>query len=190
MFETLAEAIDERRSVRINYRTASTGRFWEGRKIDPLVMAAPGSSWLCAAYCHEREALRDFALAGIKAITPCNPEEEQAIFDPLKGFDPELYFRDRFRALAGDEVRVVRLLVESDRAPYFRRKRYHPTQVIEEAPEERSDGRMIVSYEVAGLKDVTAWVRSWGPGVKVLDPPELAGRIAADAKATRARYDR
>jgi len=188
VFDVLSEAIDESRSVRIDYLTASTGRFSEGRKINPLVMGAPGDSWVCVAYCHRRDDLRDFALGGIEAIAPCDPETERAYFDPPEDFDPELYFRDRFRALSGDEVHIVRLLVEPDRAPYFERKRYHPTQQIEEHPTERDDGRMVVSYEVAGLKDVGAWVRSWGSGVKVLVPSTLAKHIAREAEKTARRY--
>lgn len=188
VFETLNRAAGEQRSVRVDYYTASTGRFWEGRKIDPLVLATPAGSWLCVAYCHEREALRDFSLVGIKDIVLCDPEAEAAYFTPPEDFDPELYFRDRFGALDGDAVYTVRLLVEPGRAPYFRRKRYHPTQQIEEAPAERADGRMVVSYEVAGLEGVAPWVRSWGPGVKVLAPAKLAKRIVQDAKATRKRY--
>jgi len=87
-----------------------------------------------------------------------------------------------------DEGRRVRLLVERNRAPHFERKEYHCTQVIEETPEERSDGRMVVSYEVAGLDEVRAWIRSWGPGVKVLAPKKLAMQVAADAAAMQARY--
>lgn len=189
VFETLTAAIDRRQPVRIDYYTASTDTHWDGRKINPLVLAAPRGSWICVAYCHMREGLRDFSLAGIDRVAPCTSGGQPERFDRPEGFDPEFYFRDRFGALAGDEVHTVRLLVEPDRAPYFERKRYHPTQVIEEGPEEREDNRMVVSYEVAGLQEVRAWVRSWGPGVKVLDPPELASLVAEDAAATREQYE-
>ncbi len=189
VFETLAQAIDEQQTVQVDYFTASTGRRWTGRRIDPLVMAAPGGSWICVAYCHIRDGLRDFSLAGIKSIEPSTSNGTPDYFDRPEEFDPDMYFRDRFGALAGDEIYEVRLLVEPDRAPYFERKEYHPTQVVEEVPEDRTDDRMVVSYEVAGLKDVRAWVRSWGPGVKVLAPPELASMVAEDAAATRAQYE-
>ena len=55
---------------------------------------------------------------------------------------------DRFGALAGGTIYPVRLLVEPDRAAYFERKDYHRTQLIEER---RADGRLVVSYKVAGL---------------------------------------
>lgn len=189
VFETLERAIDRQQPVLIDYYTASSGRYWTGRKINPLVLAVPGGSWICVAYCHMREDLRDFSLAGIEAIEPCTTGGAPGYFDRPEDFEPDLYFRDRFGATAGEGYYSVRILVEPDRAPYFERKEYHPTQVIEEAPEERDDRRMVVSYEVAGLKDVRAWVRSWGPGVKVLAPPELAAMVAEDAAETQARYE-
>jgi predicted DNA-binding transcriptional regulator YafY len=136
-----------------------------------------------------RKGLRDFSIAGMEQVKPCVSGGVPDHFDRPEDFDPELYFRERFGATAGDGYHTVRLLVAPDRAPYFERKEYHPTQQIEEAPEDRLDGRMVVSYEVAGLKDVRAWVRSWGPGVKVLAPLELASMVAEDAAATRAQYE-
>lgn len=189
VFETLTTAIDRQQPVAIDYFTASTGTRWEDRIIDPLVLAAPGGSWVCVAYCHMREGLRDFSLAGIERIEPCTRGGAPDHFERPENFDPEIYFRDRFGATAGEGYHTVRLLVDPERAPYFERKEYHPTQQIEETPKGRADGRMVVSYEVAGLKDVRAWVRSWGPGVKVLAPPELAAMVAEDAAATRAQYD-
>jgi predicted DNA-binding transcriptional regulator YafY len=189
VFETLTTAIDRQQPVAIDYYTASTGTHRMGRVIDPLVLAAPGGSWICVAYCHMRKGLRDFSIAGMEQVKPCVSGGVPDHFDRPEDFDPELYFRERFGATAGDGYHTVRLLVAPDRAPYFERKEYHPTQQIEEAPEDRLDGRMVVSYEVAGLKDVRAWVRSWGPGVKVLAPLELASMVAEDAAATRAQYE-
>ena len=121
-------------------------------------------------------------MAAISSVEPCEGE----IFDPPLDFERATHFEGRFGAVAGEAPHSVRLLVESKRVPYFRRKMYHPSQHIDEV---REDGRVIVSYEVAGLEEVAAWVRSWGSGVKVLDPPELAEQIAADAAAMRARYE-
>ncbi|RME57504.1 MAG: WYL domain-containing protein, partial [Caldilineae bacterium] len=116
IFQTLSRAIEERRTVLIDYHTASNNVLSRNRRIDPLMFGMPGGSWLVVAWCHRRRAIRDFAIAGIRAIRPTN-----SFFSPPDGFDPALYFRDRFGSLAG-EVLTVRLLVEADRAPYFERK--------------------------------------------------------------------
>ena len=190
VFEVLRTAIEAQQSVRMDYVTASTGERHEARRIDPLLLAAAGSSWLVAAYCHKREAVRDFALAGIERVWLCEPEEEAAggiYFDPPADFDPELHFKGRFSAVTGSETHVVRLLAGPEAARYFRRKHYHPTQQIEE---EHPDGAVVVSYEVAGLEEVRAFVRSWGPGVTVLAPEALAGQVAEDARRVAAAYEK
>ena len=81
---------------------------------------------------------------------------------PPDGFDLALYARDRFGALDG-EVEEVRLLVEAEAVPAFKRKLYNPTQQIEE---EREDGRAVVSFEAGGMDAVKAWCLSWGPKVR------------------------
>ncbi len=182
VFDTLVTALNEGRPVHIAYESAHASDAPRTRTISPMVMAAPDGSWRCVAYCHYREAPRDFTLSRIDEITVL---EDAVGVDPPADFDPDLYFRERFGALGG-EPKVVRLLVEPDAARFFREKDYHRSQVTEE---EREDGRLVVSFEVAGLEDMAAWVRSWGPSVIVLDPLELAERIAREAHQVAARYD-
>lgn len=182
VFNVLVEALNRRRPVEIEYDAAHSSSAPRVRTVSPLVMAAPGGSWRCVAYCHYREAPRDFTLSRIEDISLVTSD---VVKDPPNDFDPDLYFRERFGALGG-ETEVVRLLVEPDRTRYFREKEYHPTQVIED---ERKDGRIVVSFEVAGLDDMASWVRSWGPGVTVLAPESLAESIRADAQELLRRHE-
>jgi len=181
VFDTLVAALNQGRPVRIEYESAHVSDAPRTRTISPLVMAAPGGSWRCVAYCHFREAPRDFTLSRIEDITLVT----DAVATRPDGFDADLYFHERFGALGG-ETQVVRLLVEPDVARYFQEKSYHSSQVVEET---RDDGRLVVSFEVGGLEDMTSWVHSWGPSVKVLDPPVLAERIGEEARRVAARYD-
>ena len=181
VFRAIQSAINECRSVKIDYFTASRNTFTTGRVIDPLLVALPGNSWLVVAYCHRRRRIIDFSLAGITRVEPC-----ERFFTPPAQFDPDTYFRDRFSSLDGGEVFVVRILVEADRAAYFRRKTYHPTQQIEET---HADGRIVVSYEVAGLEEIRSFIQSWGVGVTVLDPPELVRCITEEASVLAERYE-
>jgi predicted DNA-binding transcriptional regulator YafY len=181
VFDTLVDALNEGRPVRMAYEPAHESDAPRRRTVSPLVMAAPGGSWRCVAYCHYREAPRDFTLSRIEEITLLTDE----VATPPKDFDPDLYFHERFGALGG-ETRVVRLHVAPDEARFFREKEYHSSQVIEE---DRDDGSVVVSFEVAGLDDMASWVRSWGASVTVLHPPDLAEQIAADARRVLARYD-
>ncbi len=184
LFTTLVRSIDECHSIRIDYLTASSGKQSHARKVDPLGIAVRGGSWFLVAWCHRRRRPTDFSIAGISRAVPCDPVEEEAFFIYPEDFDLELHFRDRFSALSGDEVYEVRLRVEPDRVPYFHRKEYHPTQQIEE----HADGSATVSYEVSGLEEIRSFVQSWGIGVTVLEPEQLAERIKEEAEEVLGRY--
>ena len=184
VFQTIQRAINESRSVKIDYVAASTGEWTNNRKIDPLQLARYGGTWAVVAWCHLRQDMRDFALSGIDRVQPCDPKAEIAFFCPPKSFDPEVYFHDRFSALSGNSLHTVRLLVESDRSVYFQRKRYHHSQHIEA----ETDGRIIVSYRVQGLAEMRSFAQSWGIGVTVLEPSELVEIIAAEAVLLANRY--
>lgn len=180
VFDSLVEAMNEGRPVRIEYEPVHTSDAPRRRKVSPLVMAAPGGSWRCIAYCHYREAPRDFTLSRIESVEVLRTEASTWPED----FEPGVYFRERFHALGG-ETEVVRLRVGPDAARYFQEKSYHPTQVIEE---EHDDGSLLVSFEVAGLEDIASWIRSWGTSLTVVDPPKLARRIANTAREVAAQY--
>ncbi len=185
VLRTLQQAILEQCSVRINYYAASSRRWTYNRKIDPLTLVFFHGSWLLVAYCHLRKAIRDFSLGGIQRVECCDPEREAAYFQVPEGFNASLYFRDRFGVVADEEVYVIRLRVHPEAAPYFKRKLYHPTQQIEA---EEAEGALIVSYEVEGLEEIAAFVRSWGSRVEVLEPEALRENILQEARNTLARY--
>lgn len=185
MFRSISHAVEECRTIRIDYLTASTGRFSKDRLVNPLAVAVQAGTWLMVAYCHTRRKVLDFAFAGIHRVELCDPEVETAYFTRPEGFDAELHFRDRFGALSGDEVHEVRIRVEAAKAEYFRRKNYHPTQQIETT---LPDERIIVSYEVAGLDEIRSFLLGWGSGITVLEPPALVDRVREEALAIAGRY--
>lgn len=185
VFARLRQAIEERRSVVIDYFSAHSGTSSTDRRIDPYCIALRSGSWILIAWCHDRNEIREFNLVDTLRVELCEPDvDARAFFETVTRFDPDDYFRDRFRHLGGVTVYLVELLVESTHVAYFRRKTYHPTQQIAL----RSDGRAIVSYEVEGLDEIRSFAQSWGPAVTVLAPEELVERMRRDAETLARRY--
>ncbi|WP_103027177.1 helix-turn-helix transcriptional regulator [Salinibacter altiplanensis] len=179
VFWTVVKAANECETLAVDYYAASTGQRSSGRAIDPMVIAEQAGSWLVAAYCHESQEVLDFSLPGIRAAEPTGE-----YFTRPEGFDSEGHFEDRFYALRGDGSHEVVLRVEEEKAAYFRRKTYHPSQQVED----REEGGITVTFETSSLDDVAAFIRSWGPGVRVLAPDKLAERIAAEAREVAEAY--
>lgn len=181
----LDRCIAECRSVRIDY-TNGRGEHSEDRKINPLAFAPFPSGWQLAAYCHRRRAVRNFNPARIERLQPCHGEPGGDFFTPPRDFDVDDHFGGRFGALAGDgRLRTVRLRVAPAVAQHFKTKDYHGSQRLEK----QADGHLIVTFQVTELKTMRSFVRSWGPDVVALEPPELVEALAEDAHATAQQYD-
>lgn len=112
-------------------------------------------------------------------MTLCEDER----YTPPADFNQSEHFEDRFGALEGDARHTVILRVEPHLARYFKRKRYHPTQTKTE-----DSGGLRVTFRVRGLEEIASFVRSWSPGVEVIEPPELVERIVSDAQAVLDTY--
>jgi predicted DNA-binding transcriptional regulator YafY len=181
IFAFLTRAVRSCETVSIDYHAASSGRFSEDRPVDPYLIARIGSTWLLTAYCHDRRRVLEFSIAAIESARGTG-----SYFRRPSDFDPDLHYRDRFSAMNGEEVYIVRLSVDANKAIHFQNKTYHPTQQIERT---RPDGSLIVSYEVAGLDEIAAFVRSWGPSVTVMDPDALADRIQKTFRRALRAYD-
>jgi predicted DNA-binding transcriptional regulator YafY len=182
VFWAVVRAANECETLEVDYYSASTGQHSSGRAIDPLVIAEQGESWLVSAYCHRKQEVLDFSLPGIRAAEPTGE-----YFTRPEGFDSEAHFEERFHALRGEGGHEVILEVEEEKAEYFRRKTYHPSQRVAEREE---NGGITVTFETSSLDDVAAFIRSWGPGVRVLAPEALAERIAAEARQVAEAYRR
>lgn len=192
VFRALLDAARNGHAVRADYHTASRGELRRGRTLGPLALLVRAGAWLVA--CRDLDAppdpatadggapVKDFALAGFHAAAPA-PDVR---VDRPPGWDPGAHAADRLGALDGPPE-TVRLLVSAGAAPYFRRKAYSRTQLVEG---EHADGALTVSFETAGLEDARAFVMGWGALVRVLDPPALAEAVARAHCEAAAEYER
>lgn len=188
LFRALLEAVRNQNPVRADYHTASRDALTLGRRLAPLGFLVRSGTWLVAAVDLDaapaeggQQPVKDFALAGFRRVERL---EAEVVLRP-EDFDLALHARDRFGALDG-EVALVRLLVEPEAVPAFRRKLYDATQQIEEVD---AGGWALVSFEVGGLEAVKSWCLGWGAKVRVLEPSWLAAEVAAAHRAAAARYE-
>jgi predicted DNA-binding transcriptional regulator YafY len=65
------------------------------------------------------------------------------------------------------------LLFAQEVATYIRERSWHASQELRE----RRDGRLELRLETSGRKELSRWILSWMPHVKVLAPRQLRDRV-------------
>ena len=179
VFAALRRAVQGGLTVTMAY-TNARGRRREDYRCDPYGIVVAGGSWQLVGRDHTRGTVVRYALPDVEAV-----RVGEAFGGPPAGFDLEAVVRETLGGYSGGEVETVRLEVSAAAAASFRRKAYHPTQVTEQT---RDDGTAVVSFEVALTPDLTAFVRAFGPAVRVVEPAALARDVAESAQATAALY--
>ena len=94
-------------------------------------------------------------------------------------FSPETFARQAFGITGGEQALQVRLLFEPKLAVYITERQWHATQAFRT----RADGRVEMSLETTGRKELIRWVLSWMPDVTVLAPKCLRDRIVEKLQA-------
>ena len=174
----LQTAYNERRSVRVQYETASRAGERSQRVLQPYAIELHGQSWLVIAHDSLREEVRDFA---VDRIVQAELLDER--YEIPADFDPEQHRGAGWGVLRGvhAEPRHIVLRLSADEARRLRDDKHHPSQREEQQP----DGNWLVSFEVGITPELVRWVFRWGTGCEVLAPEELramvremAGRVA------------
>ena len=89
------------------------------------------------------------------------------------GFHAEAFFKDAFGISQADKTWKVRLIFAREVATYIGERVWHPSQRMRR----RRDAGLELVLETASRKELTRWVLSWVPYVKVLAPRELRKRV-------------
>ncbi len=144
----------------------------EPRKVEPYKLAYLKGFWYLLARDMRDSKIKSYAIDRIKDISPtsrrfaCIPENElQDVYYPYLGHG------------VGKRVEV---LVKREVAHYFKRKKFDPSQIIED---ETESGDLIVSFLAVNLDPIKNFViKPWLPNIFVLKPPELREEIMAELR--------
>lgn len=177
-FETLLNAISERRRLRIRYYTAS--RQQEGvRQVDPYNLYFARGSWYLIGYCHRRREILLFALQRVRDIEPLSDT-----FRRPEGYSPEEFMRHAWQTFRGEQAVPVTLRFAPTVAHQVQERRWHPSQRTEPQP----DGSVLLHLEVAVSPEIEGWVLRWGEFCEVLAPDVLRDAVCRRLQAALARY--
>ena len=91
----------------------------------------------------------------------------------MPGFRARAFFKDALGISQAEEPWKVRLLFAKEVAVYVGERAWHPGQQLRQ----RRDGSLEKRLETSGRKELTRWILSWVPHVRVLAPRELRERV-------------
>jgi predicted DNA-binding transcriptional regulator YafY len=163
----LPACIQEKRSVDIIYH-AHGNREETARTVDPYGLVLHEGIWILIGFCNLRKQIRSFALDRIVDI-----EERNRYFTPRDDFNLEEYLSHTWGIIDGEEATVV-VRFKKEAADYIlRRDSWHPSEKRMLLP----DGRVELTFIVAGTLEVKKWIYSWLPSVEVIKPLSLRRQI-------------
>jgi hypothetical protein len=88
-------------------------------------------------------------------------------------FDARSFFKDAFGISQAEKPWKARVLFAKEVATYIRERVWHSSQQLRE----RRDGRLEMRLKTSGRKELTRWILSWMPNVKVLASRQLRERV-------------
>jgi predicted DNA-binding transcriptional regulator YafY len=173
----LNQSVLERRTLRIRYRTGSTGAL-SNRELDPYRVWYRSGGLYVVGFDHKSLEIRTFAVDRIRAASATERR-----FKPDPGFDFDATIGASFGVIA-EPPTPLRIRFEKRWAPYVEERIWHASQKLEKLP----DGRLDLCMEVGGAADLRTWILSFGSGAEVLEPASLRDAVTAELRDALIRY--
>lgn len=164
IFHQVVGALFANLAIAIRYRKPYTGEVSE-RLIQPLHLLCYMGNWHLIAFCTLREELRDFSLSRIVKIV----QAKEKIDLPAGLPSIKDYLRQTFGVITGPAAVQVVLRFSRAIAARVSEQIWHDVQ--EMATDE--DGRLHLTFPVAGFEEVAREILKYGADVEVLAPDEL-----------------
>ena len=120
------------------------------------------------------------ALDGFQRIEPRKGDH----FDYPKDYDPKALFTSGFGLHGAEDWTEPVIKVYPEIAYFIGRAEWHESQSVERD----ADGGFTLRLRVKGTQELHAWLRSWGPSVEVLGPPELRANVGCSLWSAARRY--
>jgi predicted DNA-binding transcriptional regulator YafY len=173
----LNDAVLSRHTLRMRYRTASTGEE-HTRELDPYRVWYRQGGLYVIGHDHKSGEIRTFAIDRIRELRPT-----EGRFEVPASFDFERYADSAFGVMF-EAATAVRIRFDKRWRTHVEEHSWHRSQKLEALP----DGRIELRMEVGGTAELMNWVLSFGAGAEVLEPVSLRRAVAAELEAAAARY--
>jgi predicted DNA-binding transcriptional regulator YafY len=178
IFQTVAGATARRRRLKLRYHARDNDAVSE-RPVSPQRLIHYRDNWYLDAWCHQRNALRSFALDRIRAALAL---DSPALDIP--DADLDAHFAGSYGIFAGAPTHTATLRFTPERARWVAEERWHPRQ----QGRWLEDGRFELAIPYADPRELIMDILKYGPDVEVVAPDELRAEVARRLQAGAAQY--
>lgn len=187
VFNRMSNAIHTGKALECEYDKAGSGRVAgatggsnEPFLFEPYALHYNLRAWYAVGRHTGRQGLRCLKLTRFLRVTPTLRS-----YTIPASFAIEKYLRNAWSIIPGDKDYDVEIAFEPGLAQTVIETMWHPTQEVDE----RDDGGATFHCTVSGLDEIVWWVLSMGNKCRVINPPELAQRVAEEAKKVAGLYE-
>lgn len=179
IFQTVAGATAQRQQLAIEYHGRERDAVTR-RTVSPQRLVHYRDNWYLDAWCHQRDALRNFALDRIRSAKAL-PDAARDLPDA----EIDAHYNATYGIFGGPATHQAVLRFTAERARWIADERWHPDQ------QDRwlDDGRFERSLPYADPRELILDIQKYGLDVEVVSPPELRAEIAARLKAAAKQYE-
>lgn len=177
-FTQIVIALQQRFPLRFQYLTRSRN-VQEVRTVSPQRLVLYRDNWYLDGWCHDRKALRTFAL---DAMSACDPLQE-----PCKEIDSETldaHYSSSYGIFSGEPIGVAEIHFSPDAARWVRSESWHPDQQMVE----QDDGSLLLCIPYSQSTELLRDVLAWGKDAVIVGPDSLRQEAMAMLKNALKAY--
>ena len=180
IFESLLDAVSERREADVVYRSAGGNKEKEFRLHAYTILEYAGGFYVIGRV-PDYEDIRTFALERFSYV-----KVTRTTFDVPASYDPATYLDGAFGIVLGEEPLSVRIHFNPRCRVSVEGRTLGKNQIIETLDDET----FILSFTASGRDELKAWIRAFGPDAELLEPKDLRAEIAAELEEAARQYDK
>ncbi len=177
-FELAATATLKRKRLAITYWARHDNRTTE-RTVSPQRLTFYRGNWYLDAWCHKAEAVRIFALDGIRAAKLL-PEKARNVAEG----ELDETLASSYGIFAGRPKGWATLRFTPDAARWVASEKWHSRQRARFEP----DGSYVLEVPFGDDRELVMDILKYGPDCRVLEPAALRERVADRARKTAGLY--
>ena len=177
-FGEVTRALVERKQLQFSYHARTTDED-KVRKVSPQRLTHYRDNWYLDAWCHDRRALRSFALERIREARVSRWAARDIIESKLHE-----HFASAYGIFAGKPVGTARLIFSVHRAQWVSEEEWHAKQVGIFL----DDGRYQLDIPYSDTRELMMDILKNGPDVEVVGPVALRIEVQQRLAASLQQY--